>query len=217
MGRFFQDYFLNGAQFYNLFDIAAKNAVAMAELLVDAVNIESPVEREVIFKEIDRLEGIGDDTTHKIYLALDKVVFTPLNRQDIHTLASAIDDVADFINEASERMFLYNIDEVIPAIKEISGIVLKASKEIESAVNMLRSSTKGRMILESCKLIKDYERESDQIYYNSLADLFENEKDAITLIKYREILHSLESTTNKCKNTTDVLQAILLNSFKYAK
>ena len=217
MGRFFQNYFLNGAQFYNLFDIAAKNAVQMAELLVDAVNTESPVEREVIFKEIDRLEGIGDSTTHKIYLALDKVVFTPLNRQDIHTLASAIDDVADFINEASERMFLYNIDEVIPAIKEISGIVLKASKEIESAVNMLRSSTKGGMILESCKLIKDYERESDQIYYNSLADLFENEKDAITLIKYREILHSLESTTNKCKNTPDVLQAILLNSFKYAK
>jgi predicted phosphate transport protein (TIGR00153 family) len=217
MGRFFQDYFLNGAQFYNLFDIAAKNAVQMAELLVDAVNTESPLEREVIFKEIDRLESIGDDTTHKIYLALDKVVFTPLNRQDIHTLASAIDDVADFINEASERMFLYNIDEVVPAIKEISGIILKASREIESAINMLRSSTKGGLILESCKLIKDYERQSDQIYYNSLADLFANEKDAITLIKYREILHSLESTANKCKNTTDVLQAILLNSFKYAK
>jgi predicted phosphate transport protein (TIGR00153 family) len=217
MGRFFQDYFLNGAQFYNLFDIAAKNAVAMAELLVNAVNTESPAEREVIFKEIDRLESIGDDTTHKIYLALDKVVFTPLNRQDIHTLASAIDDVADFINEASERMYLYNIDEVMPAIKEIADIVLKASVEIEKAVNMLRSSTKGSLILASCKIIKDYERQSDQIYYNSLADLFANEKDAITLIKYREVLHSLESTANKCKNTTDVLQAILLNSFKYAK
>lgn len=217
MGRFFQDYFLNGAQFYNLFDIAANNAVAMAGLLVDAVNTDAALEREVIFKEIDRLEGIGDDTTHKIYLALDKVVFTPLNRQDIHTLASAIDDVADFINEASERMFLYNIDEVVPAIKQIADIVLKASMEIEKAVNMLRSSTKGALIMESCKLIKDYERQSDQIYYNSLADLFANEKDAITLIKYREILHSLESTTNKCKKATEVLQAILLNSFKYAK
>jgi len=217
MGRFFQGYFLNGAQFYNLFDIAAKNAVEMAELLVNAVNTDNAVEREVIFKEIDRLESIGDDTTHKIYLALDKVVFTPLNRQDIHTLASAIDDVADFINEASERMFLYNIDEVVPAIKEIADIILKASIEIEKSVNMLRSSTKGALILESCKLIKDYERQSDQIYYNSLADLFANEKDAITLIKYREILHSLETTTNKCKNATDVLQAILLNSFKYVK
>ncbi len=189
----------------------------MAELLVEAVNTESPVEREVIFKEIDRLESIGDDTTHKIYLALDKVIFTPLNRQDIHTLASAIDDVADFINEASERMFLYNVDEIIPAIKQISDIILKASKEIESAISMLRTSTKGSFILASCKIIKEYERQSDQIYYNSLADLFANEQDAITLIKYREILHSLESTANKCKNTTDVLQAILLNSFKYAK
>ena len=217
MGRFFQDYFLNGAQFYNLFDIAAKNAVAMAELLVNAVNTEPALQREAIFREIDRLESLGDDTTHKIYLALDKVVFTPLNRQDIHTLASAIDDVADLINEASERMYLYNIDEVMPAIKEIAGIVLKASVEIEKAVNMLRSSTKGDLILESCQIIKGYERQSDQIYYNSLADLFANEKDAITLIKYREILHSLESTANKCKKTTDVLQAILLNSFKYAK
>jgi len=217
MGRFFQDYFLNGAQFYDLFDIAAKNAVAMAELLADAVNTEAPLEREIVFKEIDRLEGIGDDTTHKIYLALDKVVFTPLNRQDIHTLASAIDDVADLINEASERMLLYNIDEMMPAIKSITDIILQASSEIEHAVNLLRSSNKGEEILESCELIKDYERQSDQIYYNSLADLFANEKNAITLIKYREILHSLESTTKKCKKTTEVIQAILLNSFKYAK
>jgi len=217
MGRFFRDYFLNGAQFYDLFDIAAKNAVAMAELLVDAVNTEAPLEREVIFKEIDRLEGIGDETTHKIYLALDKVVFTPLNRQNIHTLASAIDDVADLINEASERMFLYNIGEVMPAIKAIADIILKASSEIERAVNMLRSPNQGEEIMVSCKLIKDYERQSDQIYYNSLAELFANEKDAITLIKYREILHSLESTANKCKKGTEVLEAILLNSFKYAK
>ena len=217
MGRFFQDYFLNGVQFYNLFDIAAKNAAEMAQLLVNAVNTELPADREVIFKEIDRLESIGDDTTHKIYLALDKVVFTPLNRQDIHTLASAIDDVADFINEASERMYLYNVDEIVPAMKEIAGIILMASTEIERSVAMLRSSTKGDEILKSCRLIKDYERQSDQVYYNSLADLFANEKDAITLIKYREILHSLETTTNKCKHATDVLQTILLNSFKYAK
>jgi predicted phosphate transport protein (TIGR00153 family) len=217
MGRFFQDYFLNGAQFYNLFDIAAKNAAEMAKLLVTAVNIENPADREVIFKEIDRLESIGDDTTHKIHLALDKVVFTPLNRQDIHTLASAIDDVADFINEASERMYLYNVDEIIPAMKQIADIILMASIEIERSVAMLRSSTKGEQILQSCKLIKDYERQSDKVYYNSLAELFANEKDAITLIKYREILHSLETTTNKCKKATDVLQAILLNSFKYAK
>jgi len=213
MGGFFQNYFLNGAQFYNLFDQAAKNAVEMATLLVNVVNSDVTEERELLFKQIDRLENTGDDITHKIYLALDKVVFTPLNRKDIHTLASAIDDVADYIHEASERMYLYNIIEFVPAIKEIAAIILNACLEIERSVNMLRVSAERDMILSSCRQIKDYEHQSDQIYYNSLAYLFANEKDAINLIKYREILHSLETTTNKCKAATEVLQAILVNSF----
>ncbi|SDT48202.1 hypothetical protein SAMN05216490_3657 [Mucilaginibacter mallensis] len=212
MSSFFQNYFLNGAQFFNLFDQAAKNAVEMAQLLVNAVNTNDATEREVVFKQIDRLENIGDDITHKIYLALDKVVFTPLNRKDIHTLASAIDDVADYIHEASERMYLYHIVEFVPAIKEIANIILSASIEIERSVNLLRSNKQSE-VLASCKQIKDYEHQSDQIYYNSLANLFANEKDAINLIKYREILHSLETTTNKCKNATEVLQAILVNSY----
>jgi len=216
MGNFFQDYFLNGAQFYNLFDQAADNAVEMAGLLVNAVNTVLPEDREIIFKNIDRLENIGDDITHKIYLALDKVIFTPLNRPDIHTLASAIDDVADFIHEASERMYLYNITDFLPAMSEIAEIILNASAEIKKSVNMLRLSTKGGLILESCRQIKQFEHQSDQIYYNALADLFANEKNAITLIKYREILYSLETTTNKCKSVTDVLRAILVNSFNYS-
>jgi len=216
MGNFFQDYFLNGAQFYNLFDQAADNAVQMAGLLVNVVNTALPEDREIIFKHIDRLENIGDDITHKIYLALDKVIFTPLNRPDIHTLASAIDDVADFIHEASERMYLYNITEFIPAMTQIAKIILDASAEIKRSVNMLRLSSKGALILESCRQIKQFEHQSDQIYYNALADLFANEKNAITLIKYREILYSLETTTNKCKSVTDVLRAILVNSFNYS-
>lgn len=212
MSSFFQNYFLNGAQFFNLFDQAAKNAVEMAQLLVNAVNINDATEREVVFKQIDRLENVGDDITHKIYLALDKVVFTPLNRKDIHTLASAIDDVADYIHEASERMYLYHIVEFVPPIKEIANIILSASIEIERSVNLLRSNKQSE-VLASCRIIKDYEHQSDQIYYTSLANLFANEKDAINLIKYREILHSLETTTNKCKNATEVLQAILVNSY----
>ena len=212
MSSFFQNYFLNGAQFFNLFDQAAKNAVEMAQLLVNAVNINDATERETVFKQIDRLENVGDDITHKIYLALDKVVFTPLNRKDIHTLASAIDDVADYIHEASERMYLYHIVEFVPPIKEIANIILSASMEIERSVNLLRSNKQSE-VLASCRIIKDYEHQSDQIYYTSLANLFANEKDAINLIKYREILHSLETTTNKCKNATEVLQAILVNSY----
>jgi len=213
MSRLFQQYFLKGAQFYNLFDQAAKNAVDMATLLVNVVNTDSAAGRELIFKQIDKLENAGDDITHKIYLALDKVIFTPLNRKDIHTLASAIDDVADYIHEASERMFLYGIVEFVPSIKTLAGIILEASKEIERSVNLLRMPKQGDNILASCKQIKDYENQSDLVYYNALAQLFANEKDAINLIKYREILYSLETTTNKCKKATEVLQAILVSSY----
>src|ERR1700761_8345919 len=215
MGWLLRDYFLNGAQFYNLFGQASKNTVEMAELLVKAANTDSAADREVIFKHIERLENIGDDITHKIYLALDKVVFTPLNRAQIHSLAGAIDDVADYINEAGERMHLYNIDEVIPSIKVIADIILKASNEINNSIALLRTPSKGNVILDACKHIKDYERESDQVYYNALANLFAHEQDAITLIKYREILYSLETASNKCKYVTEVLQAILVNSFKF--
>ena len=211
MSGFFQNYFLNGAQFYGLFDQAATNTVDMATLLVKVVNTDNAEERAAIFKQIDKLENVGDDITHKIYLVLDKVVFTPMNRKDIHTLASVLDDVADYIHEASERMHLYHIDDFVAPIKEIAAIILNASIEIEKSVKHLRASSEKELVMASCRQIWDYEHQSDQIYYNSLADLFANEKDAINLIKYREILHSLETTTNKCKKATEVLQAILIN------
>jgi predicted phosphate transport protein (TIGR00153 family) len=211
MTGFFQNYFLNGAQFYGLFDQAAKNTVNMATLLVKVVNTEDEEEREAIFKQIDALENVGDDITHKIYLILNKVVFTPINRKDIHSLASVLDDVADYIHEASERMHLYHIEDFVDPIKEIAEIILNASTEIEKSVKLLRVTSEKEMVMASCRQIWDYEHQSDQIYYNSLANLFANEKDAINLIKYREILHSLETTTNKCKKATEVLQAILIN------
>jgi predicted phosphate transport protein (TIGR00153 family) len=211
MGRLFRNYFSNRSLFYNLFDEAAKNMAEMAALLVKAVNTDITEEREAIFKQIDKLENTGDDITHKIYLALDKVIFTPINRGSIPVLASCIDDVADTIHEASERMYLYNIDEFVTAIKEIAVLIHKASLEIEKVVGLLRISNMEATIIALCRQVKIYEHQSDQVYYQALAELFANEKDAIKLIKYREILSSLENTVNRCKNTSDALEAISIN------
>lgn len=212
MYRLFRNYFSGSSIFYNLFDESARNLVTMADLLVKGINTEMPDEREAIFKQIDKLENVGDDITHKIYLALDKVIFTPINRGSIHVLAGCIDDVADTIHEASGRMHLYNIDEFIPAFKEIALLIYKASIEIEGVVNLLRARDGNDLFINSCRQIKDYEHQADQIYYHAVADLFANETDAITLIKYREILASLETTVNRCKNASDALEAILINS-----
>jgi uncharacterized protein len=208
----FQDFLSNKALFFDLFDKAAENVAEMAALLVSAVNCESEEERTLMFKQLDKMEQVGDDTTHKIYLCLDKVIFPPLNRSDIHALASSIDDVADTIKEASGRMYLYNIVEFVPAFKDIAAIILQASLEIEKAVNLLRKLKNPDEVFELCRKIKACEQQSDKVYYHAVAELFANEKDAITLIKYREILLSLETSVNKCKNVTEALNAILINS-----
>ena len=211
MKMLFRDFLSNKTLFFDQFDNAAKNVVEMASMLHVIVNTAAACEREVITKQIDKKENMGDDITHKIYLCLDKILFAPLNRSDIHALASAIDDVADTIQEASGRMYLYNIDEYGPAIKEIAAIILKASLEIEKAIVLLRSSKKADELPGVCLQIKTYERQSDQVYYEAVAVLFEAEKDPIRLLKYREILFSLETSVNKCKKVTDVLNTILIN------
>ena len=184
----------------------------MAELLVAVVKESSVEQREPLYRQINTLEETGDDITHKVYLGLDKVFFTPFNRKDIHILASALDDVADNIDEAAGRMNLYNIGEFIPAIPEMAGYIKLSCEEIEKLINSLGKIEDAPTLFSACRLVKDYEHQTDAIYYHALANLFTNEKDPLTLIKHRDILDSLETSANKCKNVTDAIEIILLNS-----
>jgi predicted phosphate transport protein (TIGR00153 family) len=207
----FQDFLPNRELFYGQLDMAAKNAHNMATLLVGVVGTAEGEERNQLFKQVDKLEHQGDDITHKIYLALDRIVFTPLNRNDIHSLAGAIDDVADMIKEASTRINLYNITDISTPINELTGIIQKACAEIQKCVALLRKHQSTNDMLIALRQVKLYERQADRIYYNAVANLFLNDKDPINVIKYREILQSLENTINKCKSTADVLEVVLIN------
>ncbi len=212
MRRLFHDFFSHRTLFYGLFNQAGKNIVEMAELLTAVVDTGSADEREPLYRQINTLEETGDDITHKIYLGLDKVFFTPINRKDIHILASAIDDVADNIHEAAGRMHLYNIEEFFPSIREIADYIQLSCNELYKLISELNKVKDTQTMIASCRLIKDYEHKTDHIYYHALANLFANEKDAITLIKHRDILFSLEAAVNKCKNATDAIEIIIVNS-----
>jgi predicted phosphate transport protein (TIGR00153 family) len=212
MGSYFNNFLSNRTLFFDLFDRAAKNVVDMATLLVCVVNSTGGDDCAEMVKTVDKLENNGDNITHKIRLNLDKIIFTPLNRNDIHNLASAIDDVADTIKEASDRIYLYNIVDFAPALKEIASFTLKASLEVEKAINLLRTVKKPAQVFEICQHVKSYEQQSDKVYYNAVAGLFANEKNAITFIKYREILLSLETSVNKCKRVSDALNVVLINN-----
>jgi len=206
-----QDFLPNRELFYGQLDLAAKNAHNMATLLVGIVETAEGAARGQLFKQVDKLEHHGDDITHKLYLALDRIVFTPLNRNDIHTLAGAIDDIADTIKEASTRINLYNITDISSPINELAAIIQKACAEIQNSVALLRKHRADNEILIALRQVKLYQRQADRIYYNAVACLFANGEDAINVIKYREILQSLQNTANKCKSTADVLEVVLIN------
>ena len=209
MAGYFSNFLTNRALFSDQFSLAANNLVEMATVLQTVVNLDASAGFEHLFKQIDKKENLGDDITHKIYLYLNKIVFTPLDRPDIHALASGIDDVADAIREAAGRMFLYNIDEFSAPIKQLTAIILSACIEIKNAIALLFAKKTGELAIVCCQ-IKNHGHEADVVYYNALANLFSDESNAIKLLKYREILSSLETSVNKCKNVTDVFNTIMM-------
>jgi predicted phosphate transport protein (TIGR00153 family) len=198
--------------FFPLFEQAANNAVAMATILVETVNSENPATREDLIRQIDKLENKGDEITHQIYLELGKNFITPFDREDIHLLASAIDDVADNIQGAANRMSLYRIDDFNEHIKKLSELILQGSVELAKAIRELRDLKNVRAIADSCIRINSIENQADNVFDRAVADLFLYEKDAIRLIKYKEILSSLETATDMCEDAANVMESILVKN-----
>lgn len=198
--------------FFPLFEQAASNVVTMATVLVETVNSANPATREELIKQIDKLENKGDEITHQIYLELGKNFITPFDREDIHLLASAIDDVADNIQGAANRMSLYRIDDFNDAIKKLSELILQGSVELAKAIRELKDLKNVRNIADSCIRINSIENQADYVFDRAVADLFLYEKDAIRLIKYKEILSSLETATDMCEDAANVMESILVKN-----
>jgi predicted phosphate transport protein (TIGR00153 family) len=198
--------------FFPLFEQAASNVVAIATVLVDAVNSSNPATREELFKQIDKLENKGDELTHQIYLELGKNFITPFDREDIHALATAIDDVADNIQGAANRMSLYRIDEYNEHIRKLSDLILQGSIDLEKAVRELKDLRNVRAIADSCIRINSVENQADYVFDRAVADLFLYERDAIKLIKYKEILAALETATDMCEDAANVMESILVKN-----
>jgi len=198
--------------FFPLFEQAASNVVDMAELMVEAVNKDDMAERQIIYQQIDKLENLGDDITHQIYLELGKNFITPFDREDIHSLATAIDDVADLIQGSANRMSLYQITEMTEPIRKLSELILQGSNDLQKAVAELKDLKNVRNIAESCIRINSIENQADYVFDRAVADLFLYEKDPIRLIKYKEILAALETATDRCEDAANVMESIIVKN-----
>ncbi len=194
-------------KFFPLFEQASANLIVLAETLHDAVNAPKE-ERENYFKKIEELEGIIEEITHKTHLELSRNFITPFDREDIHALIKAIDNVADNMHGAASRMRLYQVEKITKSIRKLTEINLESCQLINEGIKQLKDMSNIKLIKETCKKINKLESKADVVFDKAVADIFENETDAKNIIKYKEVLSALEMASDKCKSVSNVMEQI---------
>ncbi|QPH37963.1 DUF47 domain-containing protein [Pedobacter endophyticus] len=212
MNNIFKFFTPQDKKFHPLFEQAGINALKIAEALLEMVSTADAESRKAIFKEIERLEHVGDDITHSIFLELSRNFITPFDREDIHQLATAVDDVADYIYGTANRMQMYNMNEISEPIVKIAELLVEMCTDIDKAIKELRSFKNIRVIADACIRINSGENQADYVFTLAVARLFEYETDAIELIKQKEVLQTIEKATDKCEDVANVLETILVKN-----
>ena len=199
--------------FFTLFENASANLELIATKLVSCVNESDFNKRAVIIKEMEELEHKNDLLTHQIFLELGQNFITPFDREDIHTLATALDDIADYIYATGKKINLYKIDPSDQAIQKMADAIKESVLAVNSAVTGLRDLKNTQKIMGCIIKINNIENQADDIFDLSIENLFEHEQDMKTLIKKREIYKLMEIVTDKCEDAGNVMESIIV---KYA-
>ena len=198
--------------FFLLFQKSAANATETAKALVEMVTSTSLDKRKELHREIERLENVGDSITHDTFNELSSNFITPFDRGDIHDLVSSIDDIVDFIHGASKRIELYKVEEMTPSIIRLAELILKGTEELQIAIGELRNMRNVSKIKESTVRINSIENHADDIFDMAIAKLFEEEKNAVEVIKMKDVLSVLETATDKCESAANVINTIVIKN-----
>jgi uncharacterized protein len=195
-------------KFFDMFAEMSSNltegATALRDLLKDYQNVTAGVQK------VKDIEHKGDDLTHAVLIKLNQTFITPFDREDIHRLASSIDDVLDYVNSAADRLIMYKIQSVPNAAIELADIIVRQSDEISKAVHLLEKNP--QKVLEYCVEVNRLENDADTVARDAIGKLFDNATDPIQLIKIKELLEVLETATDKAEDAANVLETVVLKS-----
>jgi predicted phosphate transport protein (TIGR00153 family) len=194
-------------KFFELFAELSTSLTTGARLL-HAI-LEDPHDLKERVKQMQAIEHEGDRATHAIIAKLNTTFITPFDREDIHRLASSLDDVLDFVNSAAVRLVMYKITQPPVAAAELAGLIVLQAEELAQGVSLLE---KNNGVLQHCDEVNRLEDEADTVSRKAIAVLFESEKDPIQLIKMKELYEVLEYATDKAEDAANVLEAIVLKS-----
>ena len=194
-------------KFFEMFIQAARNTLRGADLLKTLFTQYDG--RIALVKQIREIEHDGDTITHEIIKRLNLTFITPIDREDIYLLTSSIDDVLDLIDASADCMVVFKVDKPTPESILLVDLIHRASHKVVDLVSLLG---KSKDVLRYCVEINSLEEEADRVTVDAIARLFENEKDPIVVMKWKEIYEKLEEATDRCEDVANIVESIVLKN-----
>jgi predicted phosphate transport protein (TIGR00153 family) len=199
--------------FFQLFENVAGELVKMGEKLKLVVHETDFEQRAKLIRDIEDMEHVNDELTHNIFTELGKNFITPFDREDIHYLATALDDIADYIYASAKKINFYRVNPNDAGFQKMADLIAQGCVQVNQAVTELRSMKNMRKITDALVAINSIENQADDIFDLSIDKLFATEPDAKEVIKKREIYQVMELVTDKCEDAGNVIESIIV---KYA-
>ncbi|HEY4209711.1 MAG TPA: DUF47 family protein [Puia sp.] len=196
--------------FYSLFEEVADNVYAMGKMLKTIVSEFDFHRREELISALEGQEHFNDELTHQIYTELGRNFITPFDREDIHYLASALDDICDYIYSSAKKINFYKVNPNDIGILKMADLIEQGAEQIRNAVRELRDMRHMRKITDALVRVNSIEDQADDIFDMSVDRLFEGEPDAKEVIKKKEVYQALEIATDKCEDATNIIESIII-------
>ena len=195
-------------RFFELFTSVATLTAEAARILLDLFKAP-PEKRHYLVESIKKLEHQADGITHELVTRLDRSFITPLDREDIHFLASRLDNVIDQIDGSARRTAIFRTEQAPQGAIILAEVIARATEQVLAAVKVLEKG-KTPVVIQACVEVKKLEEEGDAVYTEWLGRLFDEEKDPIALIKWKEIYDTLESTLDQAEDVANILESIAI-------
>jgi len=199
--------------FYSLFEEVAEGVGRMGKLIKEVVAEPDFDKRASIISQVEDQEHVNDDLTHRVFTELGRNFITPFDREDIHYLASSLDDICDYIYATTKKINFYKVNPNDTGIQKMADLIEQGTAQIRIAVRELRNMRDMRKITDALVKVNSIENQGDDIFDLSIERLFETESDAKEVIKKREIYQVMEIVTDKCEDAANVIESIII---KYA-
>ena len=195
-------------EFFDLYNRAAANNVAIAERLVELLE-GFPHRADDLVRDVKELEHEGDRLTHEVVDLLNRTFVTPFDRDDMYRLAGALDDICDHVDEAAGRVLSYGVDEIREQARGQAQVICRAAGKLAEAVRGLEGFKESRRELIELRELED---EGDRLAHDGVSSLFSGNVDPLTVIRWKDIHDCLEEAVDACENAADVLEAILVKN-----